>query len=463
MEFEEGLEPVSPTGQYFNSSVLSVSIVAAMEFEIPINNLPSIMSLLKDVFLPINPRFSSIMVTGKKGEKQWKRVEVKLEDHINVPIFPIGLSPDSYDKYYDDYISEIAMNQFPQNKPLWEIHIVKYPTSNAAGTIIFNLHHALGDGYSLMGALLSSLQRADNPSLPLTFPFSERSESKSDRLSRGVSQLFSLIFNTIYDFGWSVLKSNFIEDDRTPIRSGEKGVEFRPITISTMTFSLDHIKFIKDKLGVTINDVITGIIFFGTRLYMQEISQKSSKADSTAIVFLSTRTVRGYKSVEEMIKPKSDTPWGNQFGLLHVSIPKFTNLKSSNPLEFVLKVHKIIKQKRNSSSVYFTGRLLSIMKKLKGPKAASRYIQRASNYSSMSISNMIGPVEQMALDKHPVKGLYFMTVKVPQSLTITMVSYMGNLRVAVGSEKGFLDPHKFKSCVINAFEMTLQAAHEIPT
>ena len=175
---------------------------------------------------------------------------MKLEDHINVPIFPIGLSPDSYDKYYDDFISEIAMNQFPQNKPLWEIHIVKYPTSNAAGTIIFNLHHALADGYSLMGALLSSLQRADNPSLPLTHPFSQRLESKSDRLSRGVSQLFSLIFNTIYDFGWSVLKSNLIEDDRTPIRSGEKGVEFRPITISTMTFSPDHIKFIKDKLGV---------------------------------------------------------------------------------------------------------------------------------------------------------------------------------------------------------------------
>ena len=62
MEFEEGLEPVSPTGQYFNSSVLSVSIVAVMEFEIPINNLPSIVSLVKDVFLPINPRFSSIMV-----------------------------------------------------------------------------------------------------------------------------------------------------------------------------------------------------------------------------------------------------------------------------------------------------------------------------------------------------------------------------------------------------------------
>ena len=47
MEFEEGLEPVSPTGQYFNSSVLSVSIIAVLEFEIPINDQLPAMSLLK--------------------------------------------------------------------------------------------------------------------------------------------------------------------------------------------------------------------------------------------------------------------------------------------------------------------------------------------------------------------------------------------------------------------------------
>ena len=62
MEFEEGLEPVSPTGQYFNSSILSVSIISVLEFEIPINDQLLAMSLLEDVFLPINPRFSSIMV-----------------------------------------------------------------------------------------------------------------------------------------------------------------------------------------------------------------------------------------------------------------------------------------------------------------------------------------------------------------------------------------------------------------
>jgi hypothetical protein len=64
MELNEGLmEPVSPSGQYFNSCVLSVSILAVLEIEVPITDIRvHATSLLKDLFLPINPRFSSVMV-----------------------------------------------------------------------------------------------------------------------------------------------------------------------------------------------------------------------------------------------------------------------------------------------------------------------------------------------------------------------------------------------------------------
>jgi hypothetical protein len=47
-----------------------------------------------------------------------------------------------------------------------------------------------------------------------------------------------------------MLKSTLVEDDQTPIRSGDEGEEYRPITISTMTFSLDRIQHIKAKLGL---------------------------------------------------------------------------------------------------------------------------------------------------------------------------------------------------------------------
>ncbi|KAI8008223.1 O-acyltransferase WSD1 [Camellia lanceoleosa] len=170
--------PASPGAQYFNSCALSLSILCVLEFEVPISVDDSqTFPLLKDVFLPINPCFSSTMVEDKNGARKWKRVEVNLKHHVKAPVFPKGLSPALYQDHSNDYFSKIATDQPPQNRPLWEIHIIKYPTTNASGHIIFKLHHALGDGYSLMGALLSSTQRADNPSIPLTFP-SRQSQSQ---------------------------------------------------------------------------------------------------------------------------------------------------------------------------------------------------------------------------------------------------------------------------------------------
>lgn len=169
---------------------------------------------------------------------------MKIEDHVSVPTFPSNLSLESYDKYFDDYISRLAIERFSQDRPLWEVHCFKYPTSNAAGTIIFNIHHALGDGYSLMSALLSCLQRADYPSLPLTFPSRRRSsEPKSESF---MSKLFSSVSSTMSD----LLNRRMDEDEPTPIRSGNDGIEFQPIAVSTVTFSLYQIKLIKTRLGV---------------------------------------------------------------------------------------------------------------------------------------------------------------------------------------------------------------------
>lgn len=147
------------------------------------------------------------------------------------------------------------MEQLPHNRPLWNIHIIKYPTSNAAGNIIFKLHHSLGDGYSLMAALLSCLQRADNPSVPLTFPSLTSAPNpnlsvRGTSIYRNIPKVLRSAFNTVSDFGWSLMKSSYVEDDISLIRSGNPGVEFKPVVISTMTFSLDDIKQIKTKLRV---------------------------------------------------------------------------------------------------------------------------------------------------------------------------------------------------------------------
>ncbi|XP_051151969.1 wax ester synthase/diacylglycerol acyltransferase 4-like [Andrographis paniculata] len=481
---EEVAEPVSPTGQYFTSSAISVSVIAVLESEIPIDDSHT-MKLLNDVFLPINPRFSSIMVKDKNGIKRWKKVDVKLQDHVNIPIFspqPQGgrrrtnnSSTEFYEACFAEYLSKLAMEQLPQSRPLWEIHIVKYPTTTAAGSLVFKLHHALGDGYSLMGALLSCLQRADNPEIPLTFPIpnSDRERERevaechdnsnnhhhnhNNVICRNLPKAVSGVFNTIKDFGWSLLKSTLLEDDRSPIRSGDDGVEFRPISIFTVTFSIDQIKQIKANVAATINDVICGVVFLGIRLYMRGMNQSQNLwgAKSTALVLLNTRNIAGYKSVSEMVKPGAESPWGNQFAFLHVPVPDVDPIA---PLTFVLKAQDMIKRKRNSTAVILTGKLLDALSKLRGPETTAQYIHSTLKNTSMTVSNMLGPLERMALSNHPIKGLYFMVAGVPQNLTITMVSYMGDLRLAVGAEKELIDAPNFKACLQNAFNMIYKAA-----
>jgi len=177
---------------------------------------------------------------------------VKLVDHIKVPTFQSGNNSSNflYDEYLDEYMSTIAVEHLPQHRPLWELHIVKYPTSKAMGTLVFKLHHALGDGFSLMGALLSCMERADKASLPFTLPSNQRPKSPISNTKVVFKRLPSILFRTISEFGWSLLKSKLVEDDQTPIRSCAEDTKTRHITISDVSFSLDLVKEVKSKLGV---------------------------------------------------------------------------------------------------------------------------------------------------------------------------------------------------------------------
>ncbi|KAL8147575.1 hypothetical protein AgCh_005046 [Apium graveolens] len=369
MEFEQE-EPVSPTGLYMSSSALSLTTLGFLEFQVPIDDF-QVFDLIKDLFLPINPRFSSKMAEDDTGLKIWKRVEVDLQDHVKIPEFPQADS-EVYDEYVDEYVRDISMQALPRTRPLWEIHVIKYKTSNAAATIIFKLHQALGDGYSLIGALLSTLKRADNPCLPLTFP-SRQSTSKVNRnnnlnnLLKRVTKGFSGIVDTVRDFGSFLLRG---EDDITPIRSGDQGVQFQQLEYCTLTFSLDQIKQVKDMLKVTVNDLIMGTILYGIRVYMKGEKHESAKAASTAMLLFNTRDAEGgYNSVSEMVKRDSAMPWGNQITATHVHVPQLTT--NSNIQNFVLKIHEETQSKKNSSAIYLTALFIDGVRKFKGSEVRS--------------------------------------------------------------------------------------------
>jgi hypothetical protein len=72
------------------------------------------------------------------------------------------------------------------------------------------------------------------------------------------------------------------------------------------------------------------------------------------------------QSIDEMLNPKTQAPWGNYFGLLHVRLP--ITGKVDNPLEFVRKVRSIMDRHKMSLGVFINARILRCLVRLKGPQ-----------------------------------------------------------------------------------------------
>lgn len=123
----------------------------------------------------------------------------------------------------------------------------------------------------------------------------------------------------------------------------------------------------------TINDVMTGVILLGARMYMKEVDNKSGNANSMALALLNTRDIDGYKSVSEMLKPKAKMPWGNQFAFLHLPMPKLTD--SHDPLDFIFQTHQTVKRLKNNYAVFLNAQFLDISRKFLGPEVCALYLQ----------------------------------------------------------------------------------------
>lgn len=122
----------------------------------------------------------------------------------------------------------------------------------------------------------------------------------------------------------------------------------------------------------TINDVICGIVFYGTQLYLHAAGEDPAKATKvTALVLLNTRIIDSYQPLSDMTKCNAESPWGNQFGFLHVGFPSCRDPEKADALEFVRQARQIIKQKRNSLGVHLTGRLLEMLRRLIGPEVCT--------------------------------------------------------------------------------------------
>ncbi|KAI3972549.1 hypothetical protein MKX01_019207 [Papaver californicum] len=393
-EVEEEWSVVSPISKCLNSNTLTFTILGSMELETAITGCETL-DFLSKVFIPACTLFSCIIITDQKGVKRWKKVDVKVKNHLIVPTFPTGLEIKSYDQLLREHISKIGNERFSREKPLWELHLIKYPSANGVGALVFKLGHAIGDGYAYMKVLSKIVKRAENPHLPLTYPNFGRV-----KIFLG---LFAKCINTVSDIIFNTLKTTVWVD-----------YFFKPIDIYSIKLSLERVKKVKSKFGATMNDVITGIISYVIHLYMAKMGQISTKAASS-MTMLATDT------------------WGNHSRFFPVQIPAFASSESINPLDFITKAKEHISRSKNSMNFYLLDPLLNAVRSIFGQK-------------------------KNAIAEHPIGNYYFIVAGIPQSLTFTSMSCIEQLQLVATMERGFIDSNLFASCMDKAFDNIFQAA-----
>ncbi|KAF9603883.1 hypothetical protein IFM89_038164 [Coptis chinensis] len=369
--------------------------------------------------------------------KPIRTLKVEEEEETLLPMSPTG---------------QCLSERLSSNQPLWEVHVVKYPSMNGAGSLVFKFSHALGDGYSIVSVIFSAIERADDPSLPLTLP------NMSLSITGGKKSLwnyFMMCFNTVSDLSFSVLKGSVLVDSKSAVRSGMVGVEFEPIAISSISISMERLNLVKSEIGGTVNDVVTGLIYYIIHLYMLRKGDTSGGKNMNLLVMFNMRMLGGYKNIAEMMKANI---WGNRVAFLHAPIPNITGEEKIDPLYFINKGKEVMDRKKNSLFTFLTNPIINVLRCLKGPKGVADYVHSNFKNTTTTVTSLIGPKEKLALAGHPISSSYFIVAGIPQSLVFTVASCMGQLRLVATTQKNFIDSQPFAACMREAFENIFDAA-----
>ncbi|PQQ15211.1 O-acyltransferase WSD1 isoform X1 [Prunus yedoensis var. nudiflora] len=396
-------EPITPIGGFFLQPQMDQIIHCTMGFKNPID-IAAIKSHLKTSLLLSHPRFSSLMVRSPRGLKQWHRTShVDLNRHIIVvPNTITTASNFDHEAAVNAYLADLSTSSgLSADKPLWEFHLLM-----AHNCGVFRIHHALGDGASLMSLFSASFRGAEEEEkLPALGSAGKKRNRVNGEKGWWVLLIgfvgmvwFSLIF--VVEFA---LRSLWVCDRKTEISGGD-GVELWPRKLATARFKLQDMKLVKKAVpNATINDVLVGVVSAGLSRYLDHRTP-NGLPDGLRITGIAMANLREQPRLQEL-----------------------TDLMKSN----------------SGSSWDLHG-----------------FFYRTVCNTSFAISNILGPQEEIAVGGNPVTYLRVNTSSLPHALTMHMVSYVERADMQISVAKDIIpDPEFLAKCFEEALLDMKEAAH----
>ncbi|XP_008236495.2 PREDICTED: O-acyltransferase WSD1-like [Prunus mume] len=454
-------EPITPIGGFFLQRQMEQIIHCTMGFKNPID-IAAIKSHLKTFLLLSHPRFSSLMVRGPRGLKQWHSTShVDLDRHIIVvPDTITTASNFDHEAAVNAYLADLSTSSgLSADKPLWEFHLLM-----AHNCGVFRIHHALGDGTSLMSLFAASFRRAEEEE---KLPALGSAGKKRNRVSG--------------EKGWWVLLIGFVgmvwftlifavefalrclwDCDRKTLISGGDGVELWPRKLATARFKLQDMKLVKKAVpNATINDVLVGVVSAGLSRYLDQRTPNGLPEGLriTGMVVVNLREQHRLQEQSDLMKSNSGLSWGNKFGTFLVPI-YYKKSSGTDPLGYLKRAKVTMDRKKQSLEAFLSYKIGCILMTYLGAEIATWLLYRTVSNTNFVISNMLGPQEEIAVGGNPVTYLRVNTSSVPQALTMHMVSYAERADMQISVAKDIIpDPEFLAKCFEEALLDMKEAAH----
>ena len=344
-----------------------------------------VIGLLAEHVAPI-PRFRSRVVEprGGVGTTRW---ELDPDFDLDRHVVHVELGDDAGEDELRAFLGRTVSTLLDRDRPLWKVFVIDRP--GAGSTLLYRVHHAIADGFALLGILLSLCDAA--PKTP--DPPAPRATAR--RAPRAFDHALALARVTTLP-----------ADPRTALK-GLLTTEKRVAWCEPM--ALGEIKAIAHVRGATVNDVLVAVVTGALRRYLLRAGGSGSAVEVRAMVPVNLRS------------PGEALTLDNRFGLVVLALP----LGVADPGARLDEVKRRMDRLKASPEALVTHGILRVMGHV--PRRVEDFgVRFFGKKASLVLTNVAGPREPLKIGGVPISRLMFW---VPQSgrmgLGISIFSYGG--------------------------------------
>ncbi len=358
-------------------------------------------------------------------------------------------------------VADLASTPLNHQRPLWDMHLTD--TSLGGQALVVRIHHAMGDGFSLVRAMLTMMDNSPQPVTPIRpkaapEPVDEEDDDDTPHGSRLVKAGLKLT-GTLWskyvevlthptkavdylkagrDVASELCNIATLGDDSPSRLKGKTGSSKR--VAWSEQIPLPDIKAVGKVLGCSVNDLLIAATAGAFRHYLEEKGDDVDNIEIRALVPVNMRS------------PDDDGALGNRFGLVALDLP----LDIAHPLQRLYAVRDRMQALRSSLQPVVVLNLLHGLGM--APKAVQQQaVDLLAAKASAVITNVPGPQQTLYLAGARLRQPLFW---VPQAgdigVGVSILSYDHGVQLGLITDKKLVpDPDQVVDRFAVEFEQLL--------